>query len=112
MRKKRVLFVCTGNSERSPTAERLFAGDRCESRSAGTNPVSGGTPVAQELLDWADLILVMEIQHAQYILTNFQVDEKKVKILNVEDMYRRNDPELVRILRQKVTPLLERATLG
>ena len=108
MRKHRVLFVCSGNSERGPTAEQLFASDQWESKSAGTNPLPGRNPLTQELIDWADIVLVMQIKHAQHILTNFLVDEKKIEILNVEDIYPRNNPELVRILKQKVTPILER----
>jgi len=41
MKKKRVLFLCTGNSCRSQMAEgflRAIAGDRFEVASAGTNP--------------------------------------------------------------------------
>jgi predicted protein tyrosine phosphatase len=108
VRKHRALFVCTGNSERSPTAEQLFAGDQWETKSAGTNPLPGCNPLTQELIDWADIVLVMEIWHAQHILTNFLVDEKKIEILNVDDFYPRNNPELICILKQKVTPILER----
>jgi arsenate reductase (thioredoxin) len=50
--KKRVLFLCTGNSARSQMAEGLlrhFAADRFEVASAGTHPV-GLNPFAVEVM--------------------------------------------------------------
>ncbi len=52
MMKRRVLFLCTGNSCRSQMAEgwlRHLAGDRFEALSAGTNPV-GVNPQAVEVM--------------------------------------------------------------
>jgi predicted protein tyrosine phosphatase len=107
-----VLFVCSGNSERSPTAERLFDNWRGEwkAKSAGTNPVRGGKPVTQALIDWADLILVMQQEHEEYIVSNLRCDGGKLHVLNIDDVYPRYDPELVRELRLKVIPLLEQFT--
>ncbi len=50
--KKRVLFLCTGNSARSQMAEvllRLIAGDHFEAASAGTHPV-GVNPMTVEVM--------------------------------------------------------------
>jgi len=70
-------------------------------------PESGGTPLSQALIDWAELIIVMEPIHSQYIRENFQCGSDKIKVLNIADKYFREDPELIRELRRKVTPLLE-----
>ena len=54
-----ILFLCTANSERSPTAERLFKHSRTYSaKSAGVHPAAYRV-VDQELVDWADKIFVM-----------------------------------------------------
>jgi len=70
-------------------------------------PEPGGTPLSQALMDWADLVIVMEPIHSQYLRENFQCGSDKIKVLNIADKYFREDPELIRELRRKVTPLLE-----
>lgn len=53
-RRERILFVCTANRDRSPTAEDLYANDaRYEVRSAGTWQYAV-TPISDELVAWAD----------------------------------------------------------
>lgn len=106
-----VLFVCSGNRDRSPTAERLFDNwdGRWKAKSAGTSPILGGKPVSQALIDWADLILVMEPMHAEYILSNFRSERKELHVLGIEDIYMRNDSELVHELQRKVIPLLNQS---
>lgn len=54
MSKKRVLFLCTGNSARSQMAEGLtnyFLGDRWEAFSAGTEPAGYVHPLAIRAMD-------------------------------------------------------------
>jgi len=63
--------------------------------------------LTQKLIDWADLILVMESQHAEYIHTNFESDSDKIKVLDIPDIYVRNDPELIQELKKKALPILE-----
>ena len=55
-----VLFVCSQNRLRSPTAEQIFADHPAiEVTSAGTN-ADADNPLTAELVRWADLIFVME----------------------------------------------------
>ena len=55
-----LLFVCARNRLRSPTAERIFADwPGVDTASAGT-AADAEAPVTPELLDWADVIMVME----------------------------------------------------
>ena len=56
----RILFVCSRNKLRSPTAETIFATHpEVEVDSAGLND-DAVVPLSPEQIEWADLILVME----------------------------------------------------
>ncbi len=106
---KKVLFVCTGNLQRSPTAEEVFQDWRgvWKTRSAGTEPEVGKTPITQELVDWADLIICMEPEHVEFVASQFKCTPNKLKVLNIADRYVRNDPQLILELQRKVPPLLD-----
>jgi predicted protein tyrosine phosphatase len=97
--RERILFICTANVDRSRTAEDLYRGDpRYEVRSAGTAPFAT-TPVTRELLQWADRVFVMserEDRHHTQLKLRFPDTDRPVFDLDVEDRWRRGDPELVR----------------
>ncbi|MGA7241877.1 MAG: phosphotyrosine protein phosphatase [Terracidiphilus sp.] len=104
-----VLFVCSRNRLRSPTAEALFsARDGVETLSAGTAP-DAETPVSAELIDWADIIFVMEAAHRRRLKKYFgeMLAHKKIFVLGVPDKYKFMDPKLIELLRKKVPPLLQ-----
>jgi predicted protein tyrosine phosphatase len=105
---KHVLFVCSANRLRSPTAEQLFSQRAdIEVASAGTNH-DAETPLDAELVAWADLIFVMEKAHRTKLQRRFGRHLKKARVvcLDIPDNYVFMDPELIRILQRKVPPLL------
>ncbi len=107
---KRVLFVCTQNRLRSPTAEQVFSNRAgFEVASAGTDP-SAAVPVSPELLEWADVIFVMERAHRNKLMKKFRVHLKSQRIicLDIPDEFEYMDPALVRLLEAKVGPFFAR----
>lgn len=107
--RQRILFICTGNIDRSRTAEDLYKGDpRYEVRSAGTAAFAT-VPVSRELLLWADRVFVMcerEDRHHTLLRSRFPDLCASVVDLDIEDRWHRGDPELVRRLVTKLTPYL------
>jgi len=95
-----LLFVCSKNQWRSPTAELLFKNHTQHiARSAGTSD-KARVKVSKKLIDWADVIFVMERRHRQ-ILTSFfplAIVQKSIIVLDIADDYRLNDPELIDML--------------
>lgn len=105
---RNVLFVCSQNRLRSPTAEQVFADwPGIETASAGLKP-DADNPVTPELLQWADLIVVMEPVHKRRLGERFQrwLCDKRIVCLDIPDDHDFMAPELVRLLQQKVPPLL------
>lgn len=99
-----LLFICTYNRWRSLTAERLFANrPGIEVRSAGIS-ASARIKVSPALINWADLIFVMENRHQEFLQDTMLdlVREKQVICLNIPSQYRYNDPELIELLEQGV----------
>jgi predicted protein tyrosine phosphatase len=93
-----LLFICSKNQWRSPTAELLFKKHPIhEARSAGTSD-KARIRVSQKLIDWADAIFLMERKHKQLLLQKFEVNHKQLIVLDIEDNYQFNDPELIGIL--------------
>ncbi|HEY4372149.1 MAG TPA: low molecular weight protein tyrosine phosphatase family protein [Burkholderiales bacterium] len=101
---KRVLFICSQNRLRSPTAEQVFsAWPGIECTSAGTNN-DAENPLTPELVEWAELIFVMEKAHRNKVEKKFraQLHDKRVIVLGIPDEFDYMDPALVRLLEIKV----------
>jgi predicted protein tyrosine phosphatase len=94
-----LLFICSKNQWRSPTAEALFKNHPVhQARSAGTGE-QARIKVNQKMLDWADVVFVMERKHRDLIKQRFTLSGQKLMVLDIEDHYRFNDPELIAMLR-------------
>jgi predicted protein tyrosine phosphatase len=107
-KRRRVLFVCEGNRHRSPTAERLYATTPgIKTRSAGTSPVAR-VEVTEEQLEWADVVFVMEPSLGAELRRRFaeSLVGKDVVCLNVPDDFQLDQPELVALLTERLTPHL------
>lgn len=103
-----VLFVCSRNQWRSPTAERMFKGHPVIiARSAGTS-LSARHRISHVDIAWADVIMVMEDKHRQRIVSEYtrMVEHTPIHVLDIPDEYKYMDPELIEILEQTIEPLL------
>lgn len=101
---KHVLFVCSRNRLRSPTAEQVFSKrSDIEVQSAGTDN-DADNPLTRELVEWADIIFVMEKSHRSKLQQRFRAALKSARVvcLDISDDYAFMDPALVRLLEAKV----------
>jgi predicted protein tyrosine phosphatase len=99
----KLLLVCSRNRRRSPTAEAVFSAcEGVDALSAGTSP-DAETPVSADLIEWADLVLVMENVHRRRLKERLgpTLRNKKLVVLGIPDKYEYMDVELVRILKEK-----------
>ena len=105
---KKLLFVCSENRLRSPTAEAVFSEyENVEAIGAGTNPYAE-TPVSGDLIEWADIILVMEKAHRNIISKKYKelLKDKRLVVLDIPDVYQCMQPELIQLLKAKVSRVI------
>jgi predicted protein tyrosine phosphatase len=104
---QKLLFVCTGNRDRSKTAEAMFSNVKdVEVRSAGTS-ITATTQLSKKLIDWADRVLVMEDEHQKAVLKLNPDAESKVECLNIPDVFFYNQPELKALLAARLRQYLK-----
>lgn len=106
----KVLFVCSKNKWRSPTAEAVFRKDSgLLVRSAGTSRSAKHT-ISVADIRWADTIIFMEDKHRARVRAQFrdEVRYKSLHVLDIPDLYRFMDPDLMVLLCEKAEPLIWR----
>jgi predicted protein tyrosine phosphatase len=105
---KKLLFVCSENRLRSATAEAVFSEyDGVEAIGAGTNK-DAAIPVSSDLIEWADVILVMETMLRDKISAKYKtlLKGKQMVVLGIPDNYQHMQPELIQLLEKKVSNFL------
>jgi len=101
----KVLFVCNQGKDRSPTAAIIWKeelGDQTDFMGVYNEDHDHG-----EKLDWADLIIVMEQHQRKWIGENFPdiYLKKKILCLDIPDVYGYMKPDLVEVLKKKITSI-------
>ncbi len=108
-KKINVLFICNLNLMRSPTAELIFKEyENLNTKSAGIFQ-DADVRITGNLLDWADIIMVMEERQMEFLRKNFpqQYEIKKLACLDIPDDFSFMSPLLIEILIERVPPLLK-----
>jgi predicted protein tyrosine phosphatase len=75
-------------------------------RSAGTSD-RARIKVNQKLIDWADVVFVMELKHKELLKRRFDLAQKQLIVLDIEDNYRFRDAELIEILKNELAAYLQ-----
>jgi len=110
----RVVFVCTQNRLRSPTAEAIFrASPAWEVASAGTAR-DAEVALTRDLLEWADVAVCMEKRHRDWIRARMRgaLPDDRLLTLGIPDDYEFMDPELVALLERLVPGRLAGLSAG
>lgn len=105
---KHLLFICSRNRLRSPTAEAVFSSyPDVKCSSAGIAPDAEHV-VAADDIEWADTIFVMERNHERKLKKKFGAAllGKRVVCLGIPDEYDYMDPALIAELQARVPSLI------
>lgn len=102
--KTKLLFICSRNRWRSPTAESLFRDHpRFEARSGGTEN-GARIKLTAGHIGWADMLFCMEKKHAAHVRDRFggELGDKPLIVLRIPDDYGFMDPALIELLRSEL----------
>jgi len=106
---KNILFLCSQNKLRSPTAEAIFCDtDGWDVRSAGLN-TGAEVYISTEDVEWAEYIFVMEQTHKKKLKQKFRelIKEQSIICLGIPDDYEFMDKDLIAILKNKVPQFVD-----
>ncbi len=103
-----VLFVCSMNKWRSPTAEKIYSKKPLlNTRSAGTSS-KARHHITHMDIKWADVVFVMESKHKQRLVADHPEAMRylDVHVLEIEDNYKFMDQELIDELHAAIDSIL------
>jgi predicted protein tyrosine phosphatase len=106
--------VCASAHNRSKTAEEIYSREGYSTKSLGIYNYAHRGGYSDEwfeevnsLVNWADLVVAMNIEHEEALRRWYNVNGKPIITLNIKDEYRRGEPVLVELIRTKFDPVLE-----
>ncbi|HMP90146.1 MAG TPA: phosphotyrosine protein phosphatase [Kiritimatiellia bacterium] len=104
-----ILFVCGRNNRRSPTAEKIFTGDRRMNVRSGGIADTSRKRVTDADMKWANLVLAMERKHAKRLQVMFRhiQDLPPIEFLDISDEYTFMSKDLIDALKEAVDRALE-----
>jgi len=100
-----ILFICSRNQWRSPTAEQVWRDyPGLSVKSAGTSR-NAKKSVTADMLKWADVVFTMEQKHKNRLVADFSriLEHKPIHVLDIPDDYQYMDPDLVSIVKETVS---------
>lgn len=100
-----ILFICSRNQWRSPTAEQVWRDHPGLSvKSAGTSR-NAKKSVTADMLKWADVVFTMEQKHKNRLVADFSriLEHKPIHVLDIPDDYQYMDPDLVSIVKETIS---------
>ena len=103
----KIVFVCTMGMLRSPTAASVASRMGYNARACGVDP-EALIKLSSPLIWWADIIVFMDQEACDKALRTTAEHTKlgvKGLVWNIPDIYKRNDPELIAIIEQKLNTL-------
>jgi predicted protein tyrosine phosphatase len=109
--KQSILFICYGNINRSPTATDVCK-RMAEQKNTAIDVASAGIAnysdnlLTKELADEADIIVVMEEYMKKLLEEYYGQKAEKILCLDIPDIYPRNDPELMELLKKELPQFL------
>jgi predicted protein tyrosine phosphatase len=104
------LCVCSAGVLRSPTAAEVLSRDpwNFNTRAVGLLEDFALVPISTTLIQWADIIVVMEYSQKEFIEMNADEalhddwgNKKKIYSLNIPDEFEFRDPELIRLIGER-----------
>ena len=104
----RLLFICSRNKWRGPTAARIYARQPgVYTRSAGTS-ASSHRRINERLLLWADIILFMEHHHFEIVTEDHRelMKTRHSVVLNIEDSLHYEEEKLTTQIKAKADPIV------
>ena len=104
-----LLFICSKNRLRSPTAEMIFNDyEEISAVSCGINKDSP-TALSGDLMEWADHVFVMEKIHYKKVMQSYSklLKDTPLTKLGIPDKYEFMQSELIDILEQRVNKHLD-----